>query len=70
MSLWQSDKTDEEKLDILLSHTFDEIKKDPDLIVTLLQLSANYFNLPHSTCEKDHFWKYNKLKTLQKKSKQ
>ena len=66
MELWQSGKPDDEKLEILLSHSFDQVINNKGLLITLLQLSKNYFNFHHSMCKKDHYFYYNKLKTLKK----
>ena len=68
MLLWQSDKTNDEKLEILLSHSFKEIVKNRELVVTLLQLAKSYFGYHHSMCGKDHLMFYNKLRNLKTKS--
>lgn len=60
--MWNSGKPDNEKLEILLSYSFERIINDKDLLITLLQLAKNYFGLNHSTCKKDHYLYYNKLK--------
>lgn len=64
MILYQSDLTDEQKRQILLTYSFKEVINDKNLVLTLLQLAKNYFNFNHSTCKKDHLLYYNKLKTL------
>lgn len=64
MLLWQKDIPDDEKRAILLSYSFDQVINDRELLVTLLQLSKNYFNFHHSMCKQDHFRYYNKLKNL------
>jgi len=61
--LWRSNVSDEKKREILLTYSFDEVKGDHDLIMTLLQLCKNYYNLEHTMCENDHKRYYNKLKS-------
>ena len=56
-----------DELDKLLSHSFEEIKQNGDLIIKLLQLSQNLLNLSHTDCEKQHRDYYEKLKTIKNK---
>lgn len=53
-----------DELDKLLSHSFEEIKQNGDLIIKLLQLSQNFLNLSITDCEKQHRSYYEKLKTI------
>lgn len=53
-----------DELDKLLSHSFEEIKQNGDLIIKLLQLSKNFLNLSYTDCEKQHRSYYEKLKTI------
>jgi len=62
--MWKKDIPDELKREILLTYSFEEIKKDGQLVITLLQLCSNYFGFQHTTCEAEHLKYYNKLKTL------
>jgi len=57
-----------DELDKLLSHSFEEIKQNGDLIIKLLQLSQNFLNLSHTDCEKQHYSYYEKLKTIKNKN--
>ena len=56
------------ELDKLLSHSFEEIKQNGDLIIKLLQLSQNFLNLSITDCEKQHRSYYEKLKTIKNKN--
>ena len=56
-----------DELDKLLSHSFEEIKQNGDLIIKLLQLSQNLLHLSHTDCEKQHRDYYEKLKTIKNK---
>ena len=56
-----------DELDKLLSHSFEEIKQNGDLIIKLLQLSQNFLHLSPTDCEKQHRDYYEKLKTIKNK---
>ena len=56
-----------DELDKLLSHSFEEIKSNGDLIIKLLQLSQNFLNLSHTDCEKQHRSYYEKLNMIKNK---
>ena len=56
-----------DELDKLLSHSFEEIKQNGDLIIKLLQLSYNLLHLSITDCEKQHRDYYEKLKTIKNK---
>ncbi len=58
-----------DELDKLLSHSFEEIKQNGDLIIKLLQLSQIFLHLSHTDCEKQHRDYYEKLKTIKNKNK-
>ena len=57
-----------DELDKLLSHSFEEIKQNGDLIIKLLQLSQNLLHLSPTDCEKQHRDYYEKLKTIKNKN--
>ncbi len=57
-----------DELDKLLSHSFEEIKQNGDLIIKLLQLSQIFLHLSHTDCEKQHRDYYEKLKTIKNKT--
>jgi len=56
-----------DELDKLLSHSFEEIRQNGDLIIKLLQLSQNILHLSVTDCEKQHRDYYEKLKTIKNK---
>ncbi len=53
--------------EILLSHSFEEIKGS-NLILTLLRLAKDLLGLPPTDCEKEHRAYYDKLKTINNKT--
>ena len=57
-----------DELDKLLSHSFEEIKQNGDLIIKLLQLSQNLLHLSVTDCEKQHRNYYEKLKMIKNKT--
>ena len=57
-----------DELDKLLSHSFEEIKQNGDLIIKLLQLSQNLLHLSPTSCEKQYREYYEKLKTIKNKA--
>ena len=56
-----------DELDKLLSHSFEDIKRNGDLVIKLLQLSQNFLNLSPTDCEKQHRSYYEKLKMIKNK---
>jgi len=52
------------ELDKLLSCSFQEINGNGKLIISLLQLSKKYFNLPPTDCQNEHERYFNKLQTI------
>lgn len=53
-----------DELDKLLSHSFEDIKQDRELVIKLLQLSHSLLNLSPTDCEKQHRSYYEKLKII------
>lgn len=51
-------------MDELLSHSFEEIKGNGELIIKLLQLSQDFLNLSYTDCEKQQREYYEKLKMI------
>ena len=56
-----------DELDKLLSHSFEEIKQNGNLIIKLLQLSQKFLHLSVTDCEKQHRDYYEKLKMIKNK---
>jgi len=54
------------ELDILLSHSFEEIRSS-NKIIALLECAKNYLNLPYTNCEREYRKYYERLKIFKNK---